>query len=117
MSSPKIDPFAMEPIRANVLQLHQITKEVSSLELSIQRITESLAASEAHLKENQEQTNDILSKIKQAEEKAEKEKQQATPAFLRVEGDDDLSQGKRTSEVYLTEGNLPKRFEEPCMIL
>ena len=115
MSSPKIDPFAMEPIRANVLQLHQITKEVSSLELSIQRITESLAASEAHLKEKQEQTNDILSKIKQAEEKAEKEKQQATPAFLRVEGDDD--QGKRTSEVYLTEGNLPKRFEEPCMIL
>ncbi len=93
----KIDPFAMEPIRANVLQLPQILKEVSSLEASINQIQQSILASKKSLM----QETDLPKKVVT-------ESQVSTSEFTGQE-----EAFKKTSQVYQTQGPLPKRFEEP----
>ena len=85
----------MEPIRANVLQLPQIVKEVSSLEASISSIQASLKRSEQFIQASY----------------SEKESKEAQ---LIQENVDQKSKESITSQVYRTQGPLPKRFEEPC---
>jgi hypothetical protein len=89
--STKIDPFAMEPTRANVLQLPQILKEVSSLETSIAQIQAAIKDSNVHI-----QKLKLVPKVDQVT---------SIP----------VSSENTTSKVYQTQGPLPQRFEEPGM--
>ena len=105
-SSPyKIDPFQMEPIRANVLQLPQILKEVSSLEASIRTIKEHLAQSEASLKQSAAAKAQELQKA-----------QEFNLSNETVDVGQENTRDKTTSQVYSTPAPLPKRFEEPCKL-
>lgn len=98
-----MDPLASEPIRDNVLLLPQILKEVSSLEQYIAKIQQTLQESEAIVEKDKE---DKKAKLALQEETASpspaKKDKGATNAV------------KTTSQVYMTQGPLPKRFEEPC---
>ena len=98
MSGVKIDPFAMEPIRENVLQLPQILKEMSSLDSSISKIKENILKSEQHL-------------ASLASSSSSHSNNSHTSPSLKSEKD--AKHIVKTSQVYGTKGPLPQRFEEP----
>ncbi|KAJ3321885.1 hypothetical protein HDV06_003751 [Boothiomyces sp. JEL0866] len=80
-------PLELEPVRTNVLRVPQIKKEIHYLEKNIENL-------EASIKQLQQEH-----KPKQSTQTV----QETQPQVDKV----------RTSDVYRTNGSLPKRFEEP----